>query len=102
MSERITNEMFELLPENEKNSEFIAMESKTFLKDAWSRYKKNKLAMVGLAFLAVMVVLSIAVPMLSKYGFESQNIEIKNALPSLEHPFGTDKLGRDIFVRVMY
>lgn len=102
MSEKLTNEMFELLPENEKNSEFIAMESKTFLKDAWSRYKKNKLAMIGLAFLAVMVVMSIAVPMLSKYGFESQNIEIKNALPSLEHPFGTDKLGRDIFVRVMY
>lgn len=102
MSEKLTNEMFELLPENEKNSEFIAMESKTFLKDAWSRYKKNRLAMIGLAFLAVMVVMSIAVPMLSKYGFESQNIEIKNALPSLEHPFGTDKLGRDIFVRVMY
>ena len=102
MSEKITNEMFELLPENEKNSEFIAMESKTFLKDAWSRYKKNRLAMIGLAFLAVMVVLSIAVPMLSKYGFETQNIEIRNALPSLEHPFGTDKLGRDIFVRVMY
>jgi oligopeptide transport system permease protein len=102
MSEKITNEMFELLPENEKNSEFIAMESKTFLKDAWSRYKKNRLAMIGLAFLAVMVVLSIAVPMLSKYGFETQNIEIRNALPSLEHPFGTDKLGRDIFVRVMF
>jgi oligopeptide transport system permease protein len=102
MSEKITNEMFELLPENEKNSEFIAMESKTFLKDAWSRYKKNRLAMIGLAFRAVMVVLSIAVPMLSKYGFETQNIEIRNALPSLEHPFGTDKLGRDIFVRVMF
>ena len=102
MSEKLDNRMFELLPENEKNSEFIAMESKTFLQDAWGRYRKNKLAMIGLAFLAVMVVLSIAVPMLSKYGFETQNIEIKNSLPSLEHPFGTDKLGRDIFVRVMY
>ncbi|MBR4421943.1 MAG: ABC transporter permease, partial [Erysipelotrichaceae bacterium] len=45
---------------------------------------------------------SIAVPLLSKYGFETQNIEIRNSLPSLEHPFGTDKLGRDIFVRVMF
>ncbi|MBQ6127068.1 MAG: ABC transporter permease [Erysipelotrichaceae bacterium] len=95
-------EMFELLPENEKNSEFIAMESKTFLQNAWGRYKKNKLAMVGLAFLVVMVIMSIAVPMLSKYGFETQDINIRNSLPSLEHPFGTDKLGRDIFVRVMY
>ncbi|MBQ6125980.1 MAG: ABC transporter permease [Erysipelotrichaceae bacterium] len=98
----LKKEMFELLPENEKNSEFIAMESKTFLQDAWGRYRKNRLAMIGLAFLIVMVIMSIVVPMLSKYGFETQNIEIRNSLPSLEHPFGTDKLGRDIFVRVMY
>ncbi len=98
----IKDELFELLPEEEKNSEFIAMESKTFLQNAWGRYKKNRLAMIGLAFLIVMVVMSIAVPLLSKYGFETQNIEIRNSLPSLEHPFGTDKLGRDIFVRVMY
>lgn len=98
----VKDEMFELLPENEKNSEFIAMESKTFLQDAWGRYRKNRLAMIGLGFLIVMVILSIAVPLLSKYGFETQNIEIRNSMPSLEHPFGTDKLGRDIFVRVMY
>lgn len=104
MSEKINldDRMFELLPEEEKNSEFIAMESKTFLKDAWGRYKKNKLAMIGLAFLIVMVIMSILVPMFSKYGFETQNIEIRNTMPSWEHPFGTDKLGRDIFVRVMY
>ena len=103
MSEKINldDRMFELLPEEEKNSEFIAMESKTFLKDAWGRYKKNKLAMIGLAFLIVMVIMSILVPMFSKYGFETQNIEIRNSMPSWEHPFGTDKLGRDIFVRVM-
>ena len=98
----LTKEMFEKLPEDEKNSEFIAMESKTFLKDVWDRYKKNKLAMIGLIFLVVMVLLAIFVPIFSKYGFEEQNIQIKNAMPSLEHPFGTDKLGRDIFVRVMY
>ena len=104
MSEKLklNDEMFELLPESEKNSEFIAMESKTFLQDAWGRYRRNRLAMVGLAFLIVMVIMSIVVPMFSKYGFETQNIEIRNSLPSLEHPFGTDKLGRDIFVRVMY
>ena len=104
MSEKINldDRMFELLPEEEKNSEFIAMESKTFLKDAWGRYKKNKLAMIGLAFLIVMVIMSILVPMFSKYGFETQNIEIRNSMPSWEHPFGTDQLGRAIFVRVMY
>ncbi|MBQ6655316.1 MAG: ABC transporter permease [Erysipelotrichaceae bacterium] len=99
---KIKDEMFELLPEEEKNSEFIAMDVKTFLQDAWDRYRRNRLAMIGLAFLIIMIVMSIVVPMVSKYGFETQNIEIRNAMPSLEHPFGTDKLGRDIFVRVMY
>ena len=100
--EEITDDMFELLDESEKNSEFIAMESKTFFQDAWGRYKKNKLALAGLIFLVIMVALAIFVPILSPYGFESQDLTMKNALPTLAHPFGTDKLGRDIFVRVMY
>lgn len=94
--------MFETLGEDEKNSEFIAMESKTFFQDAWDRYKKNKLALAGLIFIVVLVLLAIFVPMLSPYGFETQDLAMKNAMPSLAHPFGTDKLGRDIFVRVMY
>ena len=100
--EAITDDMFELLDESEKNSEFIAMESNTFFQDAWGRYKKNKLALAGLIFLVIMVALAIFVPILSPYGFESQDLTMKNALPTLAHPFGTDKLGRDIFVRVMY
>lgn len=102
MNIELNEKMFEKLPDDEKNSEFIAMESKTFLRDVWDRYKKNKLAMIGLIFLVIMVVMAIFVPILSKYGFEDQNITLKNAMPSLNHPFGTDKLGRDIFVRVMY
>lgn len=102
MNIELNEKMFEKLPDDEKNSEFIAMESKTFLRDVLDRYKKNKLAMIGLIFLIIMVVMAIFVPILSKYGFEDQNIALKNAMPSLDHPFGTDKLGRDIFVRVMY
>ena len=102
MNIELNEKMFEKLPDDEKNSEFIAMESKTFLRDVWDRYKKNKLAMIGLIFLVIMVVMAIFVPILSKYRFEDQNIALKNAMPSLDHPFGTDKLGRDIFVRVMY
>ncbi len=102
MNIELNEKMFEKLPDDEKNSEFIAMESKTFLRDVWDRYKKNKLAIIGLIFLIIMVVMAIFVPILSKYGFEDQNIALKNAMPSLDHPFGTDKLGRDIFVRVMY
>ncbi len=98
----LTDDMFELLDDSEKNSEFIAIESKTFLKDTWDRFKKNKLALFGLVFLVIMILGAILIPMLSKYGYETQDMANRNALPSLEHPFGTDKLGRDNMVRVMY
>ena len=78
------------------------MKSRSFLSDAWFQYKKNKLAVVSLVFLIIMVLLAIFVPMFSKYTYEAQDLMNTNAAPSLEHLFGTDKFGRDIFVRVMY
>lgn len=98
----LSDDMFELLDDSEKNSEFIAIESKTFFRDAWDRFKKNKLALFGLIFLVIMITAAILVPMLSPYTFEGQDMANRNALPSLDHLFGTDKLGRDILVRIMY
>ncbi len=97
-----TDDLFEKLPEDDKNSEFIAIASKTFARDAWDRFKKNKLALYGLIFLIIMILLAIFVPILAPYEFDTQDMLNRNALPSLQHFFGTDKLGRDIFVRVMY
>lgn len=99
---QLSEEMFEPLPDSEKNSEFIAMSSKTFLQDTWRKFKKNKLALTGLIFLSLMVLAVILVPLLSPYTYEMQDLASKNQMPSLQHPFGTDKLGRDILVRVMY
>ncbi|MBQ2078870.1 MAG: ABC transporter permease [Erysipelotrichaceae bacterium] len=90
------------MPEEEKNSEFIAVAIKTFAKDAWDRFRKNKLALAGLIFLIVMILLAIIVPQVAPYKFDTQDMANRNAMPSLQHLFGTDKLGRDIFVRVMY
>lgn len=94
--------MFEPLPEAEKNSEFVAVESKTYFQDAWGRFRKNKLALAGLIFLAAMVLLAVFVPLFSPYTYDGQNLDLRNALPTPSHPMGTDKFGRDIFVRLMY
>ena len=105
MSEKnleISNDLFEKLPEEEKNSEFIAVAIKTFAKDAWDRFRRNKLALGGLIFLIIMIILAIVVPEVAPYQFDTQDMANRNALPSLQHLFGTDKLGRDIFVRIMY
>ena len=105
MSEKnlvLSDDLFERLPEDDKNSEFIAVAIKTFAKDAWDRFRRNKLALGGLIFLIIMIVLAIVVPAVAPYQFDTQDMANRNALPSLQHLFGTDKLGRDIFVRVMY
>ena len=74
----LTDEMFELLPDSEKNSEFIAMSSKTFFQDTWNKFKKNKLALIGLIFLAIMLVGCIFIPSCSKYSYEMQDLTQKN------------------------
>ena len=98
----LSDDMFEKLSDSEKNNEFIAVQSKTYFQDAWAHFKKNKLALVSLCFLLVMVALAILVPLLSPYTYDGQDLTLRNDPPSLSHPLGTDKFGRDIFVRLMY
>ena len=98
----IPDEEFELLDDSEKDSEFVAMESKTYLQDAWSRFKRNRLALVSFIFLAIVVLFAVFAPMLSPYTYDGMDMAQVNAAPSAAHWFGTDKFGRDIFVRIMY
>ena len=100
--EMLTREMFQPLDKSEQNSEFIAMETKSFARDAWIRFKRNKLALLGLIFLGIVVALAIFVPIFSPYTYEQMDMAALNANPSLAHPMGTDRFGRDILVRVMY
>ncbi len=98
----LDDSMFEKLEDSEKNTEFIAMESKTYFQDAWDCFKRNKLALGGLIFLVIMIALAVLVPILSPYTYDAQDLDFRNAMPSLIHPLGTDKLGRDILVRLMF
>lgn len=68
----------------------------------WRQMKKNRLALWGMAIVAVMTVLAVVGPWLSPYTYDAQNFAMANAWPSREHWFGTDSLGRDLFVRVLY
>lgn len=95
-------QLFRKLSKEEKNDEFIAIESKTFFQSVVSDFLKNKRAVVGLIVLAVVVLMSIFGPMFVHYTYDEQNIALRNASPSLSHLFGTDKMGRDIFVRILY
>ena len=98
----LTPELFEKLDDSQKNAEKISYESKTYLQDAWSRFKQNKLALVGLGFLVVLLLCCIILPMVLPYTYDGQDMANRNAAPSMAHIMGTDKFGRDIFVRILF
>ncbi len=74
------------------------------VKDIWFRLKKNKTAVLGLIIISTIIVLSILSGFIYDYDNDIINQNISNRLqyPSLEHPFGTDELGRDILARIIY
>jgi oligopeptide transport system permease protein len=82
--------------------EAIVRPSLNYWQDAWRRLKKNKLAMSGLVIICVLSLLAIIVPFVSVYDYETQNLKGINLRPSMEHFFGTDDFGRDLWVRVWW
>lgn len=98
----INSDSFIKIPKDDKKLNEIIRPSETYFQDAWRRLKQNKLAMGGLAFVIFITIAAIIGPMLSKYNYYSQNFRISNQGPSSLHWFGTDKFGRDQFVRILY
>lgn len=71
-------------------------------KNFFSKLKKNKAAMVGGVLIIVFIVVAIIGPFFTPYDPDTQIIVDKLATPSMDHWFGTDHLGRDIFSRVIH
>ncbi|HHT43551.1 MAG TPA: ABC transporter permease [Firmicutes bacterium] len=69
---------------------------------AVGKFIQNKLALIGLVVFAVILLSSIFAPLLTKYDPAMIDLRARLSPPSWEHLFGTDKLGRDVFARVLY
>jgi oligopeptide transport system permease protein len=70
--------------------------------DAWLRLRRNRLAVTGGVILALLTVACVAGPWISPYGYADQNLENTFAPPGAAHWLGTDQLGRDLLVRVLF
>jgi len=74
---------------------------RTLWVDAWTQFRRNKLAMFGLVALAALILFAYIGPVV--YTVDGKHIDIVNSSrgPTLAHPFGTDDLGRDLLARNM-
>lgn len=95
------SEFFNPIDKSEQDSEFIAMEPRSFWHDVWDRFRSNRRALIGLIVLLFIVLLAVLGPLFSPYPYDGMGTEV-NCGPSAAHWFGTDALGRDLFTRVLY
>jgi peptide/nickel transport system permease protein len=68
---------------------------------AWRRFRRHPGAMVGIIVLGLLI-LGVTLAPLSPYDPAISDIKNRYQAPSLEHPFGTDGLGRDVLTRVLF
>jgi oligopeptide transport system permease protein len=68
-------------------------------KDAWRRYIRNKGAVVAGALFVAILLFCLVWPVVSPYDGNEVNFAEAKQAPSLEHPLGTDKFGRDLLTR---
>ena len=78
---------------------------------AWQQFKKsrfayavrnNPLSIVGLFLIALLILMILVPELFTSYNPTKLNLQDKFLPPSVEHPFGTDQVGIDIFARVVY
>ncbi|MBC5997194.1 ABC transporter permease [Romboutsia ilealis] len=88
---------FDKIKEREENKTFKESKNRS-IKKLFS----NKLTTVGLVIFTVILLACICAPLLTKY--DPLAVDMKNILkpPSSDHILGTDKIGRDIFSRILY
>ncbi|MFD3163437.1 ABC transporter permease [Herpetosiphon sp. NSE202] len=76
--------------------------AESLLKVFWRRYRRNTMALVGLVLVILFVIIAIFAPLIAPYHYNDQNLAATWQLPSSEHWFGTDDVGRDQLSRIIY
>ena len=80
------------------------VKGRSLWQDARTRLLNNRAALVAMAVLFVVICLAIIVPMVSPYQLDGVDFDSIELAPGLSngHLFGTDPLGRDLFLRTMF
>lgn len=83
--------------EKAKEEKYVSLTEISF-----RRFKKNKLAVIGVFIILILVLLSVCAPLLTDYTISETDLFNIKMAPNSEHILGTDELGRDVFTRLIY
>lgn len=97
--ELLTAHDFTIVGIKENETDLLSDKTVSFWGEVIHTFMRNKLALFGMVVLVIVLLMAIFVPMFSTYSFSDQT-GLYNHEPNGEFWFGTDNLGRDIFVRV--
>jgi peptide/nickel transport system permease protein len=96
-------------PPSEQSEQEAARASRTLWGDAWYRLRRNKLALIAIGWLVFITIVAVTADLWVPQHFGDPRVinsstAAANRLqgPSVQHPMGTDNLGRDVFGRVIY
>lgn len=93
---------YAFIGQSEREAEQFSRPSVSYWRDAWRRLTKDKLAVFGMIFVLFIGVAAIFGPLLSPYSYDTADFAAVDQRPSVTHLLGTDGLGRDLLVRILY
>jgi len=118
LSLQLDPKLFEPATTQEKAQQVIMRDSVSFGRDALRRLLKNKIAVICMAVILLIALIAFLVPEFYPYSYTKQDVTAKNLLPFqysqkemakiekgeklFPHIMGTDSLGRDYAIRVIY
>ena len=71
-------------------------------RQAFRRFRRHRLAVVGVVVLAIFILLAVFAPLIARVGPNAVDLLRRNQGPTAKHWLGTDRTGRDTFARTIY
>ena len=98
MKKTSLDKKFDKLRFLEENNKLVSKDQNRLI----SKFLNNKLAVLGLIIFSIIILATIFAPLLTSYDPVRTDLRSMRQTPSLDHWFGTDNTGRDVFSRVLY